>query len=153
MKLNALVILQLLLMFSKIIVWSLKSTSIKWPKWGYNQSAQLLKDIASSSFNSLLCLGYDIFEVGVHFTPLASWTPSGMQRGELHGKLTFRWRNDFFKNSLNLISLCKIKNCCFHELCITFTLCTMLLNSNGNLIFQKSWRLKQELLIRKSDLL
>ena len=34
-----------------------------------------------------------------------------------------------------------------------FTLYTMLLNSNGNLIFQKSWRLKQELLIRKSDLL
>ena len=122
MKLNTHVIFQLPL-FSKIIVWSLKSTSIKWPKWGYNQSAQLSKDVASSSFNALLCLGYDIFEVGVHFTPLAS-TPSGMQRGELCGKLKFQWRNDFFFfwNSLNLISLCKIKDCCFRELCITFYL-------------------------------
>ena len=28
----------------------------------------------------------------------------------------------FFFYSLNLISLCKIKDCCFHELCITFHL-------------------------------
>ena len=40
--------------------------------WWYNQSAELSKDIASSSFNSTLCMGYNIFGVDVHSTPLTS---------------------------------------------------------------------------------
>ena len=103
-----------------------KSTSIKWPNWWYNQSAQFWKDIVSSSFNFLPCLGYDIFEVNAHFTPL---TP-GMLRGELCGKLKFqRFFSKkkglvksliFWWNSLVRISRCKIKDCCFHEFCVTF---------------------------------
>ena len=120
-------------MFSKITV----TTSIRWPKWWYNQSAQLLKDIASSSFNSLPCLGYDIFEVGVHFPPLASWTPSDMQRGELREKLKFQWRNDFFLKKLELnFTLQNKRIAVFKNYVLHLTLCAMLLNSNGKLILE-----------------
>ena len=91
-----------------------------------------VKEIASSSFNFIPCLRYEIFGAGAQLIPFAPQKPLGILRRELRQEIEFQWKNNFLSEKesckithfwwkgLNWLSSCKVTNCHFREFCVTF---------------------------------